>query len=42
MNYSGYKINFYLHKVMEHAGFPNSLGDLLEDTIANIKSGKAS
>lgn len=25
-------------KVMEHAGFPNGLGEPLQDTIANIKS----
>ena len=25
-------------KVMEHAGFPNGLGESLEDTIENIKS----
>ncbi len=25
-------------KVMEHAGFPNGLGESLEDTIENIQS----
>ena len=25
-------------RVMEHAGFPNGLGESLEDTIENIKS----
>lgn len=25
-------------KVMEHAGFPNGLGEALEDTIENIRS----
>lgn len=25
-------------KIMEHAGFPNGLGESLEDTIENIKS----
>ena len=24
-------------KVMEHAGFPNGIGESLDDTIANIK-----
>lgn len=25
-------------KVMEHAGFPNGIGESLDDTVANIKS----
>ena len=27
-------------KVMEHAGFPNGLGETIEDTIDNIKNRK--